>query len=99
MRAPTLGNGVRPDSGIMVDMSNLAGKKLERPLAGRWVAGVAAGFAAYFDLDATLIRVIFAVTAFIGGIGIVVYLAAWLLVPEEGESSSILEKLVSKTGT
>lgn len=99
MRAAALGNGMGQDSGIMVDMSNLAGKKLERPFAGRWLAGVAAGFAAYFELDATLIRVIFAVTAFFGGIGIVVYLAAWLLVPEEGESSSILEKLVSKTGT
>jgi phage shock protein PspC (stress-responsive transcriptional regulator) len=83
---------------MMADMSNLAGKKLERPLAGRWVAGVAAGFGEYFGLDATLVRVIFAVGAF-AGIGVLVYLAGWLLVPEQGEPVSIMEKLISKTGT
>ena len=80
-------------------MSNLAGNKLERPLDGRLLAGVAAGFGAYLGLDATLVRVIFVVGALVGGLGVLVYLAAWLLVPEQGESTSIAERLMSKTGT
>jgi phage shock protein PspC (stress-responsive transcriptional regulator) len=79
-------------------MSNLAGKKLERPTAGRLVAGVAAGLAEYFGLDPVLVRVIFVAAVFIGGLGVLVYLAGWLLIPEHGESSSILERLISKTG-
>ena len=83
----------------MVAMSNLSGRKLERPLKGRWLAGVAAGLADYFAVDVTLIRVIFAVVSFIAGIGILAYLAGWLLIPEQGEQTSIAEKLISKTGT
>jgi phage shock protein PspC (stress-responsive transcriptional regulator) len=79
-------------------MSNLAGKRLERPTGGRWVAGVAAGLGGHFGLDPVLMRVIFAVTAFIGGIGVLAYLAGWLLMPDQGEPSSILERLISKTG-
>jgi phage shock protein C len=79
-------------------MSNLADKKLERPRKGRLVAGVAAGIGEYFEVDATLVRLAFAIAACIGGIGILMYLAGWLLIPEEGESGSILERLASKTG-
>jgi phage shock protein PspC (stress-responsive transcriptional regulator) len=79
-------------------MSNLAGKKLERPQAGRMVAGVAAGLGEYFAVDAVLIRVIFAIVALAGGLGLVIYAAAWLLIPEQGEPVSIAEKILSKTG-
>jgi phage shock protein C len=79
-------------------MSNLAGRKLVRPLQGRWLAGVAAGFADYFGLDVALVRAIFAVATALGLLGVLVYLAAWLLVPEEGEPASIAEKIISKTG-
>jgi phage shock protein C len=80
-------------------MTKLAGRKLERPLEGRWVAGVAAGLAAYFGIDAGLVRAVLAVTALIGGLGVVIYVAAWVLVPEQGEPLSIAEKIVSKDGT
>jgi phage shock protein C len=79
-------------------MTNLAGKKLVRPLQGRWLAGVAAGFADYFGLDVALVRAIFAVATALALLGVVVYLTAWLLVPEEGEQTSIAEKIISKTG-
>jgi phage shock protein PspC (stress-responsive transcriptional regulator) len=80
-------------------MSKLAGRKLERPIEGRWVAGVAAGLADYFGLDAGLVRVIFVLTAAFGAIGLLAYVAAWLLVPEQGEQTSIAEKIISKTGS
>ena len=62
-----------------------------RRSAHRMVAGVAAGAAEYFDLDVTVVRIAFVALAFLGGAGIPVYLAAWLLVPEEGADASIAE--------
>jgi phage shock protein C len=47
------------------------------------LAGVCGGLADYFRVDVTLIRVIFIVLAVMGGAGLVIYLAMWLLVPEE----------------
>ncbi len=75
------------------------GKKLERKLSGRLLAGVCAGLADYFDLDVTLVRVIFAVLALFSGIGAIAYVLAWALVPEEGEPVSIAEKVFNKTGS
>ena len=79
-------------------MSNVNGSKtLVRTRDGRIVAGVCSGLAEYFGLDANLIRVIVAVvTVFTGGFGALAYLAAWVVVPEEGEKSSIAENLVNK---
>jgi phage shock protein PspC (stress-responsive transcriptional regulator) len=79
-------------------MSNMPGRKLTRPTAGRLVAGVAAGLADYFGVDVTLVRVIWAIVACFGGFGVIAYLAAWLIIPEQGESESIAERLVKKTG-
>jgi phage shock protein PspC (stress-responsive transcriptional regulator) len=50
-------------------------------------------------VDPTLVRVIFAVLAFVGGTGVVAYLVAWALIPEEGEPVSIAEKILNKDGS
>lgn len=47
--------------------------------------GVCGGVATYLGVDATVVRIGFVVLAILGGVGIVAYGAAWLLVPEEGE--------------
>jgi len=75
------------------------GKRLERKIDGRWIAGVCAGLAYYLGVDPTLVRVIVAVLVLFGGFGALAYLLAWALIPEEGESGSIAEKLINKTGT
>jgi phage shock protein PspC (stress-responsive transcriptional regulator) len=76
-----------------------ASKQLERKLTGRWVAGVCAGLAAYTGVDATVIRLIFAVLTFFGGVGAIAYVIAWALIPEEGDTVSIAERFISKTGS
>ncbi len=88
-------------SGMMVTMNgaNAGGKRLERKLKGRWVAGVCAGVADYFGLDPVLVRIGFVVGVFLWGPGPVAYVVAWVLVPEENEPGSIAEKLVNKTGS
>jgi len=73
-------------------------KVLERSRNGRMVAGVCSGLADYFGWDVTLVRVIVAVVSVItGGAGVVAYLAAWALIPDEGDKSSIAEDLISKS--
>ena len=73
------------------------GKVLVRIRKGRLVAGVCAGIADYLDVDVTVVRVIVAVVALItGGAGVLAYLVAWALIPEEGEKSSIAQNFVSK---
>ena len=59
-------------------------KKLVRPMQGRKIAGVAAAFANYFEIDVTLIRVILALTLVPGGFpGLAIYLLCWILIPSE----------------
>jgi len=58
------------------------------------LAGVAAGIADYFDVDVTLVRIVFAVFALLGGAGVPVYLACVLLIPEEGTDESLASSLL-----
>ena len=58
-------------------------RKLYRSKTNRQVAGVCGGLAEYFNLDTTLIRVLFVVLAVLGGSGVVLYIALWIIVPRE----------------
>ena len=58
-------------------------KRLMRPRAGRKIAGVCAGFANYFDLDATLVRLVWLVIVIFGGTGLLAYVIGWIVMPEE----------------
>ncbi len=72
-------------------------KVLVRSRKGRMVAGICAGVAEYFSLDVTLVRVIVAVIAVItGGAGVLAYLVAWAIIPEEGEKTSVAEDLIGQ---
>ncbi|HEV3512941.1 MAG TPA: PspC domain-containing protein [Candidatus Sulfotelmatobacter sp.] len=68
--------------GIRVGTS-LARKKLMRPRVGRKIAGVCLGFSEYFDLDVTLVRVVWLIASFVTVIGFVSYPIAWIIMPEE----------------
>ncbi len=74
-------------------------KVLVRSRNGRMLAGVCAGVGAYFGIDVTLVRVVVAVISLMtGGAGVLAYLVAWIIIPEEGEQNSIAENIVSKKG-
>jgi len=72
------------------------GKRLLRIRQGRIVAGVCAGLGAYFGVDVNLVRLAFGVLTVFYGLGILLYLIAWLILPEKGEDGSIVESFVSK---
>jgi len=58
-------------------------QKLYRSRTNRQVAGVCGGLAQRFNVDVTLIRVLFILLAVFGGGGIVIYVAMWIIVPKE----------------
>jgi phage shock protein C len=57
-------------------------RKLYRSQSQRMLAGVCGGLAEYFNLDATLIRVLFLILAVFGGSGLVIYIVMWIIVPD-----------------
>jgi phage shock protein C len=59
----------------------MAHQKLYRSSEQKMIGGVAGGFAEFFDLDATIIRIAFVLLAFMGGTGIFLYLACLLIMP------------------
>ena len=63
--------------------------RLCRPRQHRMLAGVASGIARYAGIDAVVIRIAFTVLTLLGGAGIPVYLACWLLMPDEASGQSI----------
>jgi phage shock protein C len=66
-----------------------ARKKLMRPREGRKIAGVCAGFAEYFDIDVILLRVIWVLSIFLTGAGLIAYAIGWVVMPEEPKTLPI----------
>lgn len=65
-------------------LGSVAGRrKLMRSRTDRKIAGVCAGFAEYFDLDVTVIRVVWLIAVVCGGTGLLAYIIAWIVMPEE----------------
>jgi phage shock protein PspC (stress-responsive transcriptional regulator) len=62
----------------------------------RMLAGVAVGLADYFDVDPTLVRIGFVALSLLGGLAVPLYLAGWLLIPEEGSDESVAEELLAR---
>ncbi len=60
------------------------------------VAGVAAGMADYFDLDPTLVRIAFVALTLVGGLAVPLYLAGWLLIPDEDGGPTVAEELLAR---
>lgn len=72
-------------------------RRLTRTREGRMLTGVCSGAAAYFGLDPTVVRILVAVlTVLTSGAGIILYVAATLIIPEEGKETSIAQDLINK---
>lgn len=70
--------------------------RLRRGRDGKMLAGVAVGLADYFDVDPTIVRIGFVALAFVGGLAVPLYLAGWLLIPDEESDLSVAEDLLSR---
>jgi phage shock protein C len=63
-------------------------KRITRSRSDRMLGGVAGGLAAYFGIDPLIVRVIFAVLALFNGLGVILYVALWLIVPNEDSATT-----------
>ena len=63
-------------------------ERLRRSTTDRKIAGVAGGLGRHLNIDPTILRVLFVVLVFFGGAGLLLYGAAWLVVPEEGSDKA-----------
>jgi phage shock protein PspC (stress-responsive transcriptional regulator) len=64
-------------------------RRLSRSADDRMLAGVAGGIARYLDVDVTLVRVGIAALTLLTGPVAALYVAAWLLIPADGEDQSV----------
>jgi phage shock protein C len=84
---------------IRTNQSQDEPRLLRRPSEGRILGGVAAGLAAYFALDVAHVRIILVALSFLGGAAVPLYLAAWLLIPEEGSDTAIADEVLTHAGS
>src|SRR5438270_11288614 len=60
----------------------VARKRLVRPREGRKIAGVCLGVVEYFDLDVTIVRLVWLIASVVTGVGLLSYPIAWIVMPE-----------------
>lgn len=88
---PEAGQGAGPSSGPPTRL----GAPLRRSRRSKVIAGVCGGLGREFDADPVIFRVVFAVLALSGGVGLIAYGAAWLLLPLDGEDENEGRRLLS----
>lgn len=93
--ATTAGPGDPPASAPIAEPTGR--KVLTRSRSNRMLGGVAGGLGEYFGTDPILVRLGFAVLTLFAGAGLALYIAAWVLIPEEGEVGSIGEVALEKS--
>ena len=80
----------------MSENNGSGGKRLLRRREGRMVAGVCAGIADYLGVEVNLVRLAFGIFTVFYLLGVLIYLVAWVILPEEGAEQSILEEMLSR---
>ena len=84
------GRGIETDANFCAGCGRAVGnrpanKPLVRPRQGTVIGGVCAAFGNYFDLDITVIRIIWVLAVVMAGTGLLAYLICWLVIPKEPE--------------
>ena len=82
-------NTTTADAGSATAAGQPQAGQLRRSADDKMLAGVAGGIARYLDADVTLVRVIIAALVLFTGAGAAFYIAAWLLIPEDGSDQPV----------
>ena len=72
---------------------------MERPRAGRVLAGVSSAVALHTGIPTWLVRLTFIVTSLLGGLGVLLYGVGWLLIPSEGDERAPAERWLGEVDT
>jgi phage shock protein PspC (stress-responsive transcriptional regulator) len=83
-------------SGVEAPPPRVRPTRLRRDMDHRMLGGVAAGLALYLDVDVVIIRVAIAVLTLFGGVGALIYVAAWLLVPADEEEQPLAQQWAAR---
>ena len=71
-------------------------KRLVRSNTDKVIAGVCGGLASYFNIDAVIVRLIFAFVTLSGGAGLIIYIVLWIAMPEDGDENKSTKEITSK---
>ena len=71
----------------MAESSNFIDRKLYRSQVNRMIGGVCGGLAEYFTIDPNLMRLLFVILTFMGGSGILIYIASLIIIPNNPDQS------------
>ena len=69
---------------------------LRRSRNERMLVGVCGGIAEYARVDANVVRIVVAVLTFFGGAGAFLYAVGWLLMPDDGEDTSVAARAIGR---
>jgi len=70
-------------------------KKLYRSRSDRYIGGICGGLGAYLNLDSNLIRVLFIISIFLGGTGIILYIAGLIIIPENPSEEAHVSRRIN----
>ena len=88
-------NTTTVDAGSVTVTGQPEARQLRRSGHDKMLAGVAGGIARYLNTDVTLVRIIIAALVLFTGAGVALYVAAWLLIPADGEDQSVAEAWIA----
>ncbi len=71
-------------------------RTLYRSRKNRIIAGVCGGIGEYLDIDPAIIRIAWLLLTFLGGMSIIVYILAWVVIPDEKSKKNVIEEWSSK---
>lgn len=71
-------------------------KKIYRSETDRILGGVCGGLAEYFEIDPTIVRLIFALITIFGGSGVVLYIILWVLIPSKSYVDSETDENIKR---
>ena len=77
----------------------MSAKRLYRSVNDRKIAGIAAGIAEYFAIDVTLVRLIWVLAVVFGGSGVLAYIIAWIVIPEQPKAEDANDTLENTSET
>ncbi|MCL2735778.1 MAG: PspC domain-containing protein [Propionibacteriaceae bacterium] len=70
-------------------------RQLTRSKTNRVLGGVAGGIAAFTGIDSGIVRLVTALVVILTGVGPILYILAWIILPEEGSSTSGLDSIIA----
>lgn len=73
-------------------------KRLTRSISNKVIAGVCGGLGEYFNIDPTILRILFVALVVWGGSGVLLYIVLWLVIPEAGKESLPAEQRIEQAG-